>query len=305
MNGSATRPAPATPVSGAVAPQPPRLLDQVRAALASRQTPLAVINHYVSWIEAYIRFHQLRHPRELGAAEVSRFLSYLAMVRQLPLPCVAQAQQALVFLYEQVLELTLGPIHVARAGRKARVPAAAAPFGPAPAATAAKPPAGGAAPGERRLLDQMCDVLRLLHYARRTEKCYVDWARRFILFHGKRHPREMGVHEVEAFLTHLAVQGNVSASTQNQALCALLFLYEKVLHLELGWIQAVRAKRPERLPVVMARDEVRQVLEAIQGADGLFALMCQLQYGSGLRVLESCQVRVHEWQKRCQDPLAQ
>ena len=166
--------------------RPPRLLDQVRAALTRRQTPPAVISSYVSWIEQFVGFHQLRHPRELGAGEVSRFLSSLAVSQQQPLARVAQAQQALVFRYEQVLGLTLEPIHVARAGRKRNA---------AHRAEAASPvasPAATAAPGERRLLDQMRDVLRLLHYARRTEDCYVDWSRRFILFHGKRHPREMG-----------------------------------------------------------------------------------------------------------------
>jgi site-specific recombinase XerD len=114
-----------------------------------------------------------------------------------------------------------------------------------------------------KLLDQVRQKLRLLHYAIRTEEAYVDWIRRFILFHRKRHPREMGGREVEAFLTHLAVEAHVAASTQNQALAALLFLYRKVLAVELPAVDAVRARRPRRLPVVLSVDEVRDVLESV------------------------------------------
>jgi site-specific recombinase XerD len=111
-----------------------------------------------------------------------------------------------------------------------------------------------------RPLDQVRAKLRQLHYAIRTEEAYVDWIRRFILFHPKRHPRELGATEIEAFLTHLAVDGKVAASTQNQALAALLFLYQKVLEIELPALDAVRARRPKRLPVVLSIDEVRAVL---------------------------------------------
>jgi integron integrase len=137
-------------------------------------------------------------------------------------------------------------------------------------------------------------VLRLRHYSLRTEECYVNWIKRFILFHDKRHPTEMGAAEIEAFHTHLAVHGHVSASTQNQAFHALLFLYQQVLEIELPRIDAVRARRPERLPVVMSRSEVRRVLDRVVGASGLFQLQARLQYGTGLRVLESCQVRYHD-----------
>jgi Phage integrase, N-terminal SAM-like domain len=111
MDHLETPPTATTSPTPAVDGKPPRLLDQVRAALTRRQTPPAVISSYVSWIEQFVRFHQLRHPRELGAAEVSRFLSSLAISQQQPLARVAQAQQALVFLYEEVLGLTLEPIH--------------------------------------------------------------------------------------------------------------------------------------------------------------------------------------------------
>ncbi len=142
-----------------------------------------------------------------------------------------------------------------------------------------------------RLLDQVRAKLRVLHYSSRTEEAYVGWIRRFILHHDKRHPREMGGAEIETFLTHLAVEGNVAASTQNQALAALLFLYQRVLEIELPLLNAVRAKRPERLPVVLSRDEVRLVLD---GMVGVYRLTADLMYGSGLRLLECCRLRVKD-----------
>jgi len=149
-----------------------------------------------------------------------------------------------------------------------------------------------AAPQQPRLLDQMREKIRLKHYSIRTEQVYLDWARRFILFHGKRHPSEMGAREVEAFLTHLAVHGNVSASTQNQAKSALLFLYREVLGVELPWLDGVEsAKRPQRLPVVLTEDEVAAVLSRMTGTTGLIA---RLLYGSGLRLLEAARLRVKD-----------
>lgn len=143
-----------------------------------------------------------------------------------------------------------------------------------------------------RLLDVVRDRIRRKHYSFRTEKSYVGWIRRFILFHGKRHPRDMGAPEVEAFLTHLAVDRKVSAGTQNQALNALLFLYRQVLDVELPWLKGVeRAKTPKRLPVVLTQDEVRAVLAQLEGKHWLIA---SLLYGSGLRLLESLRLRVKD-----------
>src|SRR5439155_13837285 len=123
-----------------------------------------------------------------------------------------------------------------------------------------------------RLLDQVRAVLRRKHYSLRTEEAYVGWVKRYVLFHHKRHPREMGLTEVEAFLTDLAVVQQVAASTQNQALSALLFLYAEVLVQPLaGRVAAVRAKQPERLPTVMTRDEVVRVLDALTGVHQLLA----------------------------------
>src|SRR5262249_61604534 len=133
---------------------------------------------------------------------------------------------------------------------------------------------------------------RTRHYSRRTEKAYVHWIKRYIFFHDKRHPAEMGAAEVTAFLTSLAVQGKVAASTQNQALSALLFLYREVLGIELPWLDdVVRAKRPVHLPVVLTREEVRAVLLRL---DGVPRLMAVLLYGAGLRLLECCRLRVKD-----------
>lgn len=143
-----------------------------------------------------------------------------------------------------------------------------------------------------RLLEQVVDRLRVKHYSLRTEKSYVDWIKRFIWFHGKRHPKEMGAPEVEAFLSHLAVERNVSASTQSQAKSALLFLYKEVLQVELPWLDKVtQAKAPKRLPVVMTRDEVQAVLARM---DGTVWLIASLLYGSGLRIMECLRLRVKD-----------
>jgi integron integrase len=143
-----------------------------------------------------------------------------------------------------------------------------------------------------KLLDRVRAAIRARHYSRRTEEAYVDWIRRFILFHGKRHPLTMGAPEVSSFLSSLAVRGKVSASTQNQALSALLFLYREVLERDLPWLEdVVRAKRPRRLPCVLTRDEVRAVLDQLEGVPRLMVL---LLYGAGLRLLECAHLRVKD-----------
>ncbi len=131
------------------------------------------------------------------------------------------------------------------------------------------------------LLEQLRDALRARHYALRTETAYVDWVRRFILFHHKRHPATLGAAEITAFLTHLAVDQRVAASTQTQALSAILFLYRQVLRLDLDQpLAIVRAKKPERLPVVLTKAEVQAVLRQLSGD---FQLMAKLLRGSGQR----------------------
>ncbi|MDP3295087.1 MAG: integron integrase [Nevskia sp.] len=143
-----------------------------------------------------------------------------------------------------------------------------------------------------KLLDQVRDAVRVRHYSIRTEDAYVNWIKRFILFHGKQHPRELGTAAVSAFLSHLAVEGKVSASTQNQALSALLFLYQKVLEIELPRIgDVVRAKKPQRLPTVLSRTEVHALLDRCAGTAGL---IIRLLYGTGLRLMEGVRLRVKD-----------
>jgi integron integrase len=147
-------------------------------------------------------------------------------------------------------------------------------------------------PAKPRLLDQVRAAVRARHYSRLTEKAYVHWIKRYIFFHDKRHPADMGAPEVARFLTALAVGAKVAASTQNQALSAVLFLYREVLGIELPWVDGViRAKRPQYLPVVLTRDEVRSILQRLHGAPRLMAL---LLYGAGLRLLECCRLRVKD-----------
>jgi integron integrase len=143
-----------------------------------------------------------------------------------------------------------------------------------------------------RLLDRVADAAIARHLSANTRKTYIRWIRRFVLFHRKRHPRDMGVAEVNAFLTHLAVEGHVSASTQNQALSALLFLYGTVLEQPLGLLEGVvRAKRPKRLPVVLTPDEVSRVLARLDGVPLMVAL---LLYGAGMRLNEALSLRVKD-----------
>jgi len=145
---------------------------------------------------------------------------------------------------------------------------------------------------EPKLLDQVRQTARLKHFSLRTERAYARWVYRFVVHHGKRHPREMGAREIQAFLTWLAVERDVAASTQNQALCALLFLYREVLGIELPRIEeAVRARRSRRVPTVLTRDEVRSVMAHL---DGVHALVAGLLYGGGLRLLEALRLRVKD-----------
>jgi integron integrase len=145
---------------------------------------------------------------------------------------------------------------------------------------------------EPKLLDQVRDRIRRLNYSYSTEKSYLSWIKRFILFHDKRHPRQMGEVEIESYLTHLAVQKNVAPSTQNQALAALFFLYQEVLRVPLNeQILPVPAKRPKHLPVVLSRQEAGAVLDELSGT---YLLICQLLYGCGLRVTECLTLRIQD-----------
>jgi integron integrase len=149
-----------------------------------------------------------------------------------------------------------------------------------------------AAPGRPRLLEQVHDAIRRRYFSRRTEEAYVHWIKRFIYFTGKRHPLSVGEREVTAFLNHLAAERRVAASTQNQALSALLFLYKEVLGQELGWLDGLqRATRPPRLPTVLTRAEAERLLVQLEGTRWLLA---SLLYGAGLRVIECLRLRVKD-----------
>ena len=143
-----------------------------------------------------------------------------------------------------------------------------------------------------RLLDQVRQRIQTLHYSIRTEQSYIGWIKRFILFNNKRHPKDMGKVEIELFLTHLAVKRHVSASTQNQALNAILFLYRQVLNIDLPWLDDVtRAKKPVRLPVVLTVYEVTALLASL---DGVQSLAAQMLYGTGMRLMECLRLRVKD-----------
>jgi hypothetical protein len=182
---NAALPVPITPT------QAPRLLDQFRAAARAAGQPETWIEPLAGWVSNFIVFHGKRHPRELDAAARDAFLRHVVQTRKDPLAALAAVRLAVRLLYEEVLHQAIREL-------------------PQP-----RPPL---------LLDHLRQVMRLGHYSAKTEKCYVRWATRFILFHGKRHPRDMRAAKVEQFLTHLATDGHVSASTQNQALNALVLL---------------------------------------------------------------------------------
>jgi integron integrase len=249
-------------------PQPPKLLDRVRTALRAQHYPVHAEESAITWITRLILFYDKRHPDTLSAAEVGAFLNTL--------PDAAErnaARSAILFLYRQVLNR---PLEL-----PADVPGAVA----APAARAPTDPLA-------RLLDQVREALRVKHYAIRTEQAYLDWIKRFIRYHHQRHPRELGGAEVAAFLTHLAVEGHVAASTQNQALAALLFLYREVLRQELVYpMETVRARESQHLPAVLTKEEARRVIAQLTG---IHQLLAKLLYGSGLRLLEALRLRVKD-----------
>lgn len=145
----------------------------------------------------------------------------------------------------------------------------------------------------KKLLDQLRDQIRLKQYSPRTEKTYIEWVREYILFHEKRHPREMGVPEINQFITHLVVERKASASTQNQALSAILFLYRNVLNLDLdeAALEFVRPKKGKRVPTVLSKDEARAILSNLSGP---YKLMAQIMYGGGLRLMECLRLRVKD-----------
>lgn len=242
-------------------PTTPRLLDQVRELAQRRCGRPEPGQRYAHWTLRFVLFHGKRHPRELGLPHIDQFLEHLAHTEKDPLRSLEQAREALSFLYDDLLQRPIGDL----------------PF-----------------PSPPKLLDRLRRALRLRHYSTRTESCYVEWTERFIRFHRLRHPRDMGAAEIEAFLSDLAVNGRVSASTQNQAFNALLFVYREVLGIELPKLDAVRARRPKRLPTVLSVEDVARLLQAVDGGEGVFRVMAGLLYGAGLRREECCRLRVHD-----------
>ena len=154
-------------------------------------------------------------------------------------------------------------------------------IGKFPAAASAKP----------KLLDMVRAAIRTRHYSRRTEEAYVSWIKRFIFFHGKRHPAEMGEREINAFLTHLAMERRVSASTQNQALSGILFLYKSVLMKRIGWAELTPVQRVTHIPIVFSRDEAAKVIGSLSGVP---KLVVSLLYGTGMRITECLGLRVKD-----------
>jgi integron integrase len=249
------------PPSPPAAAQLPRLLDLVRQVAHTRFGQDGPSERFVHWTRRLVLFHDKRHPRELSPGDVGRFLEHVAQTEKDPLNGLEQAHAALTFVYRDVLNLQVGEL----------------PF-----------------PEPPKLLDRLRRACRVRQFSPRTENCYAEWAERYMRFHGLRHPNSMGAPEIEQFLTHLAADGHVAASTQNQAFAALLFLYQQVLGIELPRLDALRAKRPKRLPTVLAPEEIRCFLDDRHWEGEPYQLMASLLYGTGLRRQEGCQVRVHD-----------
>jgi len=246
--------------------QPPKLLDQVRAALRTRHYPAHAEEATVAWITRFILFHAKRHPNVLTAADVVMFLNSLTDAAER-----SQARLAILFLYRHILNRSLDlPADVPDASSARRA--------------AADPLAA--------LLDQTREALRVKHYAYATEQSYLNWIKRFMRYHNQRHPRDMGGAEIAAFLTYLAMDQHIAASTQNQALAALLFLYREVLCQELAYpIDSVRARESHYLPAVLTKEEVMRVIAQLPG---IYQLQARLLYGAGLRLLECLRLRVKD-----------
>lgn len=239
---------------------------------------------YAHWVRQFFKQqHESKQRRELGRREIETFIQLLAADKAMEDWQVAQAQDALEVYYEQFRGIALEPA----AGRVKERAAGISSAGPKPQNRQSVRKA------DLGVLEQaVCEVLRTEHYSLRTESAYLQWIRRFIGYHHGRRPSSMGGAEIHRFLSHLAISDRVAASTQNQALNAIVFLYGKVLKKELGdFSDFPRARRPKRLPVVLSRKEVQALLIRMDGPEGLIA---KLLYGTGMRVSEALRLRVHD-----------
>ncbi len=263
-----------------------KLLERAWDALLDAGVDGENARRLVAWMKEYILFHDRRHPQEMGMAEIQQYLGGQSFQNGRGPEDRAEAERALKFLYERVLE-RLWPM---------RQEERAVGLGESVTGNGSGDKGVYLNGGDRsvKLMTRVRNALRVGQYALETEKAYVDWILKYVRFHKLRHPEEMGAREVEQFLTHQAVDRQVSAKTQKQALCALVFLYETVLGRKLGRVMPVRGRHGRRLPVVMTRREVPFVLREIVGMDGMFRLMSELMYGSGPRRKEACRVRVKD-----------
>jgi len=265
--------------------------DWVVAELRARQLEAATEQAYVGWIKRYPQFCDHQHPARLNQRHLAAFLRTLTE-NKTDIQKREEALAAVVFLYRHVLPGSF-PWLTAFAPKKAR-PKRASPSMKSQAVGAFRQAVADSektkAPTD--ILERIHRAIRVRNMARETEKIYVNWARRFLLFHNNRHPLAMGKQEVSAFLTHLAVDDDVAGSTQNQALAALLFLYREVLERDFGWLDdVVRAKKPKRIPVVFTADEAEAIIRELNGVRWLMGMM---MYGGGLRVSDCVRQRVKD-----------
>ena len=263
-----------------------RFLEQFSITARAQVGP-RLDSRYARCVERFLEFVRPRHPSTVRTTDVARFLHQSESVE--PGFDRRHLVAALDLFCRDVLERPLPP-GTLRMERPAAPRGAAVDVSVASASRRAEP--SGAAPSLDVLIRRTRDAIRRLHYSRRTETAYLGWIRRYYAFNRGRDPRSLGTPEVTAFLSALATGRNVTASTQNQAFSALLFLYREVLGLAIhGLDEIVRAKRPQRLPLVLSRSEVAGILQRLEGVP---RLMASLMYGAGLRLLECARLRVKD-----------
>ncbi len=269
----------------------PRLYDRLVAELRARRLGSATEQAYVGWIKRYLQFHDHQHPTRLNQRHLAAFLRRLTEDKT-DGQRRREALAAAFFLYRHVLPDSFPWLTAFEPQNVKPKTADAAGKGETGRRAQRTVPDSRKSPARAEILEQMRRAIRVRNLARSTENSYVNWVNRFLRFHHNRHPLEMGKTEVSAFLTHLAVEGNVAASTQNQALAALLFLYRNVLERDFGWLDdVVRAKKPKHLPAVFTAEEAEAIIRELSGVRWLMGMLI---YGGGLRVTECLRSRVKD-----------